>query len=260
MRTRMLTTKGSVWIIRSDSRVRCADVGRRRALSSRIVGLIVSTRLPYFEQALTMTLVDVDLEVEKGQIPPPAISTVAAPADSMVLNKHTDPFATREGKTLTWKNVNMTLVRPLSNMSLRVYSLPSLVTENVYCLRRRPKAKNPSANFLLMCGEKSLIIVQQQSWDLQELGMSTLHFWRRFVIHLEYFYSRQPITGILFERLQKNFSPQHPRWTCQFSRRRHHQSRRALEQLRRRSHQYSGAQADCLCRTRRFASGYVDAP
>lgn len=26
------------------------------------------------------------------------------------LDKHTDPFAEREGKTLLWKNVNMTLV------------------------------------------------------------------------------------------------------------------------------------------------------
>lgn len=27
------------------------------------------------------------------------------------LDKHTDPFAQREGKTLVWKNVNMILVR-----------------------------------------------------------------------------------------------------------------------------------------------------
>lgn len=30
---------------------------------------------------------------------------------SGVLDSHTDPFAPREGKTLVWKNVNMTLVR-----------------------------------------------------------------------------------------------------------------------------------------------------
>lgn len=30
--------------------------------------------------------------------------------DDSVLDRHTDPFAPREGKTLTWKNVNMTLV------------------------------------------------------------------------------------------------------------------------------------------------------
>jgi hypothetical protein len=29
--------------------------------------------------------------------------------------KFADPFATREGKTLTWQNVNMTLVRSLSD-------------------------------------------------------------------------------------------------------------------------------------------------
>jgi hypothetical protein len=57
----------------------------------------------------TMTLVDVDLEVEKGEVPPPVLSAVATP--DAALNKHTDPFAKREGKTLTWKNVNMTLVR-----------------------------------------------------------------------------------------------------------------------------------------------------
>ena len=27
-----------------------------------------------------------------------------------VLDRHTDPFAPREGKTLVWRNVNMTLV------------------------------------------------------------------------------------------------------------------------------------------------------
>jgi hypothetical protein len=26
-------------------------------------------------------------------------------------DRHTDPFAQREGKTLVWRNVNMTLVR-----------------------------------------------------------------------------------------------------------------------------------------------------
>ena len=54
-----------------------------------------------------MTLVDVDLEIEKSE---------AAAEDEPVLaaadlpSIHTDPFANREGKTLTWKNINMTLV------------------------------------------------------------------------------------------------------------------------------------------------------
>jgi hypothetical protein len=80
-----------------------------------------------------MTIVDVDLEMEKIEggsaaaadaahlepIPaatdvnvksmtkPSQVSTLAA-ADLPSI--HTDPFATREGKTLTWKNINMTLV------------------------------------------------------------------------------------------------------------------------------------------------------
>lgn len=60
-----------------------------------------------------MTIVDIDEEMEKGQEPPPVVSARAVSIDSMALSKHTDPFATREGKTLTWKNVNMTLVRSL---------------------------------------------------------------------------------------------------------------------------------------------------
>ena len=51
-----------------------------------------------------MVLVDVDAEVEKGVDPTPPVA-ISLPSI------HTDPFATREGKTLTWKNINMTLVR-----------------------------------------------------------------------------------------------------------------------------------------------------
>jgi hypothetical protein len=75
-----------------------------------------------------MTLVDVDLEIEKSEgaaeLEPIAataksatkssdhVSTLAA-ADLPSI--HTDPFASREGKTLTWKNINMTLVSNLSS-------------------------------------------------------------------------------------------------------------------------------------------------
>jgi hypothetical protein len=34
---------------------------------------------------------------------------------SSTLDNHDDPFAPREGKTLLWKNVNMTLVRNTPN-------------------------------------------------------------------------------------------------------------------------------------------------
>lgn len=37
--------------------------------------------------------------------------------NTVVVEKHTDPFAPREGKTLIWKNVNMTLVRTKSRAS-----------------------------------------------------------------------------------------------------------------------------------------------
>jgi hypothetical protein len=53
-----------------------------------------------------MTLVDVDAEVGKS-IPPP---DVAPQRQASLPNVHTDPFTAREGKTLTWKNINMTLV------------------------------------------------------------------------------------------------------------------------------------------------------
>jgi hypothetical protein len=34
-----------------------------------------------------------------------------------MLNRHDDPFAPREGKTLIWKDVNMTLVRAYTTSS-----------------------------------------------------------------------------------------------------------------------------------------------
>jgi hypothetical protein len=55
-----------------------------------------------------MTIVDVDAEVEKaehGALPPNRLHR-----ESSLRNIYTDPFAAREGKTLTWRNVNMTLV------------------------------------------------------------------------------------------------------------------------------------------------------
>jgi hypothetical protein len=65
-----------------------------------------------------MTLVDVDLEVEKSEGAAevePVVATVKADheptqAAADLPSIHTDPFAAREGKTLTWKNINMTLV------------------------------------------------------------------------------------------------------------------------------------------------------
>lgn len=38
-------------------------------------------------------------------------STTGKPQDNSDLDRHTDPFAVRKGKTLLWTNVNMTLVR-----------------------------------------------------------------------------------------------------------------------------------------------------
>lgn len=42
------------------------------------------------------------------------------------LNQNTDPFATRAGRTLTWRGINMTLV------SMRILVFPP--TRNVTCL------------------------------------------------------------------------------------------------------------------------------
>lgn len=50
----------------------------------------------------TGTPIDPEMGTEKP------IATVAR--QSSVLDRHDDPFAQREGKTLTWRNVNMTLV------------------------------------------------------------------------------------------------------------------------------------------------------
>jgi hypothetical protein len=42
---------------------------------------------------------------------------------SIVLSKHEDPFAQRDGKTLIWQNVNMTLVRRLQHFLLIITSI-----------------------------------------------------------------------------------------------------------------------------------------
>jgi hypothetical protein len=64
-----------------------------------------------------MTLVDVDEEVEK--VSHDVVTVVAEPenldvernnATADLPSIHTDPFTKREGKTLTWTNINMTLV------------------------------------------------------------------------------------------------------------------------------------------------------
>lgn len=74
-----------------------------------------------------MTLVDVDLEIEKSE---------AAAEDEPVLaaadlpSIHTDPFANREGKTLTWKNINMTLVSK-SHTWLTYYRVYQADHENI---------------------------------------------------------------------------------------------------------------------------------
>lgn len=68
-----------------------------------------------------MTLVDVDLEIEKSEGAAEVEPVVAAVKATKVSDQgavdlpsiHTDPFAAREGKTLTWKNINMTLVSSL---------------------------------------------------------------------------------------------------------------------------------------------------
>jgi hypothetical protein len=71
-----------------------------------------------------MTLVDVDDELEKAADAAPAPEVVAVPVTEPVsVNSgrntdvtaglpsiHTDPFTKRDGKTLTWTNINMTLV------------------------------------------------------------------------------------------------------------------------------------------------------
>ena len=74
-----------------------------------------------------MTLVDVDLEIEKSETAAEVEPVVAAARSTVTKGSehepavaaadlpsiHTDPFAAREGKTLTWKNINMTLVSSL---------------------------------------------------------------------------------------------------------------------------------------------------
>ena len=49
-------------------------------------------------------------EPVKTAMPPKEETTKVLDRMESTLDHHTDPFAPREGKTLTWKNVNMTLV------------------------------------------------------------------------------------------------------------------------------------------------------
>jgi hypothetical protein len=41
--------------------------------------------------------------------------------DDSELDKHDDPFAPREGKTLTWTNIHMTLVRANDDVKVLLY-------------------------------------------------------------------------------------------------------------------------------------------
>jgi hypothetical protein len=59
----------------------------------------------------TDDLIDADAERGKSDNSAPPKQSVTPVQDVVALSLHDDPFAPREGKTLTWKNVNMTLVR-----------------------------------------------------------------------------------------------------------------------------------------------------
>ena len=59
---------------------------------------------------MTKPIEETVVDVEGGDSLTAGAESKLSRNESM-LEGHTDPFAPREGKTLVWKNVNMTLVR-----------------------------------------------------------------------------------------------------------------------------------------------------
>ena len=97
-----------------------------------------------------MTLVDVDLEMEKSEgavEEEPVVATIKTTTKNVpttltaadLPSIHTDPFAAREGKTLTWKNINMTLVRQIVYLP---YFPLQLLTSLIPFLSQTPSLKN----------------------------------------------------------------------------------------------------------------------
>jgi hypothetical protein len=70
-----------------------------------------------------------------------------------ILDRHDDPFAPREGKTLIWKDINMTLVRVNATFSSffflqRFLNRLNLTVSSLLCFcdARLPKATNRDAS------------------------------------------------------------------------------------------------------------------
>lgn len=87
-----------------------------------------------------------DLETG-GRVAPPDLDR-----SESVLDKHADPFATREGKTLLWKDINMTLVRSLF---CGMYLTRFLSCSNFYFLCSRATLESEG------CGERSQVVGQR---------------------------------------------------------------------------------------------------
>lgn len=128
-------------------------------------------------------LVDVDEEVANYKAPPQPPAPVVEKKTIIDLpSVHTDPFAPREGKTLTWTNVNMTLVcihfvaiTCLKNSSCFFYFVNFLLysyvpfLDDLYEYRLR-KQMHQNVNSSIMFGVKFRNIVQQLLWVHLVLG------------------------------------------------------------------------------------------
>lgn len=95
----------------------------------------------------------VEFDTENG---PAREKPKLGPKQSSVLDRHDDPFATREGKTLVWRNIQMTLVSA-SEQSLNVFHIVRRLTSwHDLFVRRMPRAMNRNASCFRMCGERFL--------------------------------------------------------------------------------------------------------
>jgi hypothetical protein len=85
---------------------------------------------------------------------------------SVILSVSDDPFAPRDGKTLLWRNVNMTLVRQNEKVcgnECQAHRLTKL-TFRASEIRRKERTARKTASFSTMYGEKSLRNRRPLSW------------------------------------------------------------------------------------------------
>lgn len=150
------------------------------------------------------------------------------PLQMSTLDRHDDPFAPREGKTLTWKNVNMTLAGKGDEPDRQLLSdvwgeVPDRETTAIMGPSGAGKVRTATATryCALDCAAKNEAFLPLSIVSLSSTSTMPTNF--------------------------ADLSTQHSGWTRPHTRKNYHWFRRALEQLHGRSDQHGCPQAHCLC-------------